>query len=104
MRGVFAWGFYQRNSVQEWAEGLLSWVAGTWGVVPGPGPLAVRVLDVLRAVPLVVVLDGLEVLQEGPSGGHFGRLLDGTLRAVLTGACQYDPRRPGGAHQPVPVR
>jgi tetratricopeptide (TPR) repeat protein len=27
-------------------------------------------------------------LQEGPAGGGFGRLLDGTLREVLVGACQ----------------
>lgn len=90
VRGVFAWGFYQRNSVQEWAAGLLSWVAQTFGVAPTPGPLAAQVLAVLRAVPLVIVLDGLEVIQEGPAGGQFGRLLDGTLRAVLTGACQQD--------------
>ena len=45
-------------------------------------------LAVLRAVPLLLVLDGLEVVQEGPAGGGFGRLLDGTLREVLSGACQ----------------
>ncbi|MGH3935513.1 MAG: hypothetical protein ACRDS1_11150, partial [Pseudonocardiaceae bacterium] len=49
-----------------------------------------QVLAVLRAVPLVLVLDGLEVIQEGPAGGQFGRLLDGTLRAVLTGVCQQE--------------
>ena len=36
----------------------------------------------------MLVLDGLEVLQEGPEGAQFGRLLDGTLREVLTGACR----------------
>ena len=55
---------------------------------PGIGRLAEAVLAVLRAVPVVVVLDGLEVVQEGPAGGGFGRLLDGTLREVLAGACQ----------------
>jgi hypothetical protein len=30
----------------------------------------------------------LEVAQEGPAGGEFGRLLDGTLREVLADACQ----------------
>lgn len=86
--GVFAWGFYQRNSVQEWATELLSWVAQTFRVAPTPGPLAAQLLAVLREVPLIIVLDGLEVIQEGPAGGQFGRLLDGTLRAVLTGSCQ----------------
>ena len=39
-------------------------------------------------MPLLLVLDGLERVQEGPAGGGFGRLLDGTLREVLAGACQ----------------
>ena len=38
----------------------------------------------------MVVLDGLEVAQEGPAGGEFGRLLDGVLREVLTGWCQQE--------------
>ena len=54
---------------------------------------AEAVLRLLRAVPLLLVLDGLEVVQEGPAGGGFGRLLDGTLREVLAGACQ---QRHGG--------
>ena len=47
-------------------------------------------LGLLRGVPLLLVLDGLEVVQEGPAGGGFGRLLDGTLREVLAGACQQE--------------
>jgi hypothetical protein len=39
-------------------------------------------------VPVLLMLDGLEVAQEGPAGDGFGRLLDGTLREVLAGACQ----------------
>ena len=45
-------------------------------------------LALLRAVPLVLVLDGLEVVQEGPAGDGYGQFLDGTLREVLAGACQ----------------
>jgi hypothetical protein len=52
------------------------------------GRPATAVLRLLEAVPLVLVLDGLEVLQEGPEGAQFGRLLDGTLREVLTGTCR----------------
>ena len=47
-------------------------------------------LSLLRKVPLLMVLDGLEVVQESPAGGAFGRLLDGTLREVLAGACQQE--------------
>ncbi len=54
----------------------------------GADRVAAAVLGLLRAVPLLLVLDGLEVVQEGPAGDGFGRLLDGTLREVLAGACQ----------------
>ena len=56
--------------------------------VPGAGRLAGRCWGCWRAVPVLLVLDGLEVVQEGPAGEGFGRLLDGLLREVLAGACQ----------------
>jgi len=90
---VFGWSFYADPSAEQWADGLLEWARRDLGVaVAGAGRLGEAVLAVLRAVPVLVVLDGLEVVQEGPAGGGFGRLLDGTLREVLAGACQ----RPGG--------
>jgi hypothetical protein len=39
---------------------------------------------------VVLVLDGLEVVQEGPAGNEFGRLLDGALRELLIGACRAE--------------
>ena len=91
MRGVFGWSFYTDPSPEHWAEELLDWAAQELGVVvPGTGRLAGRVLGVLAAVPVLLVLDGLEVVQEGPAGEGFGRLLDGLLREVLAGACQLD--------------
>ena len=89
VRGVFGWSFYADPSADRWARGLLEWARQDLGVaVAGVGRRAEAVLAVLRAVPVVVVLDGLEVVQEGPAGDGFGRLLDGTLREVLAGACQ----------------
>ncbi len=89
VRGLFGWSFYADPSAEHWAHTLLEWARQDLGVaVAGVGRLAEAVLAVLRAVPVVVVLDGLEVVQEGPAGGGFGRLLDGTLREVLAGACQ----------------
>jgi hypothetical protein len=89
VRGVFGWSFYADSSAESWAHGLLEWARRDLGVsVAGSGRLGEAVLAVLRAVPVLVVLDGLEVVQEGPAGGGFGRLLDGTLREVLAGACQ----------------
>jgi len=89
IRGVFGWSFYADPSAEHWAEGLLGWAREELGIaVAGARRPAEAVLGLLRAVPLVLVLDGLEVVQEGPAGGGFGRLLDGTLREVLAGACQ----------------
>lgn len=89
IRGVFGWSFYADPSAESWAEDLLGWARQELGIVlTGARRRAEAVLGLLRVVPLLLVLDGLEVVQEGPAGGGFGRLLDGTLREVLTGACQ----------------
>jgi tetratricopeptide (TPR) repeat protein len=89
VRGVFGWSFYADASAEHWATALLGWAADQLGVaVVGRGRSAAAVLALLQAVPLMLVLDGLEVAQEGPDGAEFGRLLDGTVREVLTGACQ----------------
>jgi SIR2-like domain len=91
--GVFGWSFYADPSAEHWASSLLTWARGQFGVaVTGSGRLPARVLALLAAVPLLLVLDGLEVIQEGPAGDGFGRLLDGTLREVLAGACQQPGR------------
>ncbi len=91
VRGVFGWSFYADPSAEHWAEGLLAWVRENLGIVAAASRLATAVLGVLRAVPLLLVLDGLERVQEGPAGDGFGRLLDGTLREVLVGVCQQPP-------------
>jgi tetratricopeptide (TPR) repeat protein len=91
VRGVFAWSFYADASAEHWAQALLDWANDQLGVgVVGRGRLGAAVLALLEAVPLVLVLDGLEVVQEGPASGQFGRLLDGTLREVLTGTCRIE--------------
>ena len=54
--------------------------------------LVAAALAVLRAHPLVLVLDGLEVLQEGPDDARYGSFLDGDLRELLAVLCQRDHR------------
>jgi tetratricopeptide (TPR) repeat protein len=91
LRGVFGWSFYADPSAEHWAAGLLEWARHNLGVVaPKSARPAARVLAVLAAVPVLLVLDGLEVVQEGTAAEGFGRLLDGLLREVLTGACRVD--------------
>src|SRR5690242_955587 len=76
IRGVFAWSFYADPSADHWAGSLLDWAREEMGVaVIGARRPAEAVLDLLRAVPLLLVLDGLELVLEGPAGDGFGRLL-----------------------------
>jgi tetratricopeptide (TPR) repeat protein len=93
-RGVFGWSFYADPSVEHWTDGLLAWSRDVLKVdVSARASTRVRTADVvlaLLAAGVVVVLDGLEVVQEGPAGNEFGRLLDGELREVLTGACRSE--------------
>ena len=93
IRGVFGWSFYADPSADHWADGLLGWAERSLRVRVVAARPAAAVLALLRAVPLVLVLDGLEVVQEGPAGAGYGQFLDGTLREVLAGACE---QRHGG--------
>jgi hypothetical protein len=87
--GVFGWRFYADPSAEHWAVALVEWARERLGInVLDASRPATAVLRVLRAAPLLLVLDGLEVVQEGAAGDGFGRLLDGTLREVLFGVCQ----------------
>jgi tetratricopeptide (TPR) repeat protein len=90
LRGLFGWSFFADPSAEHWAAGLLKWAQRELGtqVTDIDRPTAAAVLELLGAVPLLLVLDGLEVVQESPAGEGSGRLLDGMLREVLSGACQ----------------
>jgi hypothetical protein len=88
LRGIFGWSFYADPSIEHWAASLLNWAQQEFGIAVAASRPAAAILGLLRAVPLLLVLDGLERVQEGPAGDGFGRLLDGTLREVLAGACQ----------------
>ncbi|MGB2711925.1 MAG: SIR2 family protein [Conexibacter sp.] len=90
LRGAFVWSFYEDPSAERWAVALLAWAQEQFGVAIDAGALAGRVLKLARKLPLLFVLDGLEVMQESPSGARFGRLLDGMLRTTLTGLCTLD--------------
>jgi tetratricopeptide (TPR) repeat protein len=90
LRGVFEWSFYTDPSAERWAQTLLDCGSDLGVPVVGTGPLPDRVLRLLATIPVLLVLDGLEVRQEGPEGSRFGWLLDGLLRDVLTGACRME--------------
>ncbi len=90
VRGLFAWSFYENASEDAWAEALLAWAEDALDVAVLGERLADRVLGLAVSTPMILVLDGLERVQEGPGGAAYGRLLGGVLRTVLTGLCRMD--------------
>ena len=87
--GLFGWSFYQDRDSSAFLGRLLLWAHEALGT-PQPNPetdLVATALSLLRDHPLVVVLDGLEVLQEGPEDTRHGTFLDGTLREFLGALC-----------------
>jgi tetratricopeptide (TPR) repeat protein len=90
IRGIFGWSFYSDPSAENWGRGLLRWARQNLGFeVTGADRLGAALVALLRRVPLLLVLDGLERVQEGPAGNGYGRLLDGTLREVLSAVCEF---------------
>jgi nucleoside phosphorylase len=88
LRGVFAWSFIADADVEEWAHSVLSWAADELGFTAPGGTLATGLLALLQSTPVLLVLDGLEMLQDGPQKEEYGHLLNGLLRQTLTGACR----------------
>lgn len=90
--GLFAWSFYQDRDTDNLLRAFLDWAHQTLGL-----PAAASGCDLPREAyrrlcqrPIVLVLDGLEVVQQGEEEGH-GQFLNGGLRDFLTRAC-------GGEH------
>ncbi|MBV9925182.1 MAG: SIR2 family protein [Acidobacteria bacterium] len=92
--GLFAWSFYQNRASADFLLQLLLWAHEALGV-PKPTEktdIVDAALDLARRRPLVFVLDGLEVLQEGPEEARHGAFLDGALREFLSALCQRQHR------------
>jgi hypothetical protein len=86
--GLFAWNFNADRSGENWAHAVIAWASEVHQRYYGTGSLAARVLKLMAELPVVLVLDGLEVLQEGPSSDGWGLLRDNTLRDVIIGAVE----------------
>lgn len=93
--GLFGWSFYQNQDSKEFLRELLEWAheAFNW---PQPGSderrLRTEAVRLLREKPVVLVLDGLEVLQEErgetQEGVRHGTFLDADLRGLLHDLCE----------------
>lgn len=92
--GLFGWSFYQDRDPTSFLHELLLWTHETMGT-PKPkekSHLFDQVIAVCRKHPLVIVLDGLEVLQEGPGAARHGAFLDPGLLEFLNAFCHRQHR------------
>jgi tetratricopeptide (TPR) repeat protein len=89
IQGLFFWSFYADRDVKKFAEAFVDFavkeVKTSTPKEVGRGKAA---LAVLRGKPILLVLDGLEVLQEQPGTAGYGGLLEDELRDLLDGACR----------------
>lgn len=83
--GVFAWSFYQQIETGAFLRAFVDWGYQALGIrAPAESVNPLRAaLAMLRERPLLLVLDGLEVLQEGSEDTRYGRFLDGELRTFM---------------------
>jgi tetratricopeptide (TPR) repeat protein len=89
--GLFFWSFYADRTVANFAEAFIAFMTDALRVrappentEPGDAALAM-----LRARQVLLVLDGLEVLQERPDQPGYGEFLAQDLNDLLDGACRY---------------
>jgi len=90
--GLFGWSFYQNRDTSDFLFELLKWAHEGLGE-PEPcekTELVSAALELTRRRSLIVVLDGLEVLQEGQEEARHGTFLDGALRELLTALCRHE--------------
>jgi tetratricopeptide (TPR) repeat protein len=90
--GLFAWSFYQNRDTANFLFELLLWAHEEFGTSEPDEDtdLVDAGLDLTRRYALVVVLDGLEVLQEGQEEARHGTFLDSDLREFLTALCRRE--------------
>jgi hypothetical protein len=89
--GLFYWSFYAERDSGAFINALLRFGFGLEKRIWSPAAEDERpvkaALDRLKNHPLLLVLDGLEVLQELPGDARYGALIDNDLRELLDKLC-----------------
>jgi tetratricopeptide (TPR) repeat protein len=88
-KGLFFWSFYSDKNVDNFMKSLLSF--GTRNLSfrqTGARSISEEAIRLIRQFPVILVLDGLEVLQERPGRNDYGALLSGQLQALLEAYCR----------------
>lgn len=93
-RGLFFWSFYADRSIDAFIEALLEFAVQEVGIAPPQAdePQARYLAASFRDLPVLLVLDGLEVLQEQPGTVAYGLLLENDLRDLVDSLCSLSHR------------
>jgi tetratricopeptide (TPR) repeat protein len=88
--GLFFWSFYAERDVGALADEFRAFGVDMLHVklVPEDAPRGEAALSVLRDKPILLVLDGLEVLQHLPGTVGYGDIFENELRTLLDNACR----------------
>jgi tetratricopeptide (TPR) repeat protein len=90
IKGVLFWSIYADRDVKSLFQAITRFAVDELGVAPPQGKvdIAATALDMLRNTSMLLVIDGLELLQDLPSASGYGALLREELRELLDGACR----------------
>ncbi len=95
--GVFYWSFYNNRSVSGFIKELLKFASDNKisdAIKIKDNIKKTELLKIIKEFidqnPLLIVLDGLEVIQERPDKANYGSLLDTDLREILEMGCKVE--------------
>jgi tetratricopeptide (TPR) repeat protein len=92
-RGLFFWSFYAENNVGVFLESFVRFTVNELRLIElADMDLVRRAIHAFNTVPLVVVLDGLELLQELPDSRTYGRITNPSLQRFLVATCSSPQR------------
>ena len=91
--GLFFWSIYQDRSVKALIRAFVRFAVNEMKIsMPRGAEPGEMVLEALRRKPIILAIDGLELLQEGPATADYGALLEDNLRELLNSACRLNHR------------
>jgi hypothetical protein len=90
IKGIMFWSIYADRDVRKLFQAIIRFAVDELGVAPPRArqDLATSALEMLRKTSILLVIDGLELLQDIPTAVGYGAFLREELRELLDGACR----------------
>jgi len=84
--GIFWWGFYRNAYLEQFLNALLRYVSGGQiepDTIKSTWEKTERIKEYIGQGAYLIILDGLEQMQEGKSGDEFGKMIHRELTELL---------------------